>query len=71
MQELFEDIITMMTNLWILRMKLNLTMLLRIMLEESFDINLARVISMVFDEHVLRQEAKLKLRTNLKMYLRK
>ena len=43
-----------MTKLWMLRMKLNLTMLLRIMLEESFDINYARVMSMVFDEHVLR-----------------
>ena len=37
----------MMTKLRMLRMKLNLTMLLRIMLKESFDITLARVMSMV------------------------
>jgi len=36
-----------MTKLRMMRMKLNLTMLLRIMLEESFDITLARVMSMV------------------------
>ena len=41
-------------------MKLNLTMLLRIMLEESFDITLARVMSM-----------DLMLTRFLKMYLRK
>jgi hypothetical protein len=49
-----------MTKLWVLIMKLNLTMLLRMMLEESFDITLARVMSMV-----------LILKRFLKMYLRK
>ena len=61
-----------MTKLRMLRMKLNLTMLLRIMLEESFDITLARVMSMVLMlTRFLCREGKIKLGTNLKMYLRK
>ena len=53
-------------------MKLNLTMLLRIMLEESFDITLVRMMSMVLMlTRFLCWESILKLRTNLKMYLRK
>ena len=47
-------------ELWVLIIELNLTMVLRMMLEESFDITLARLMSM-----------DLMLTRFLKMYLRK
>ena len=69
----------MMTKLWMLRMKLNLTMLLRIMLEESLDITLARVMSMFLmftrmemigvDENDNNLNLKMLLRTRLKILM--